>query len=607
MDPDLENTYLVLLGLSEKFQNDPYNNCLLSLKCLKAILNLPVEPEIHYSVYLKIGKILYFTYNDLDISKTYFEKSVRTKYSSAIFLAKIYQSEGSYHDAERLLKQCISLSKDNSLWYSVFITELSQTYLKKKDVQKSIICLENGIEFSKGYPYEHTIFMQLSLAIVSLITNDIRKLEVTLDLLNVLLKKVQNSIKKESLTLYTLLIQILHHLVQGKGKSVKPYLKKLQQILQSYTSRSEEDDDTLDILWLPRPYIILMSYLLIVVHALQVGYMERALKYIDKGLAQIDILKADYLSQNDRIKTLDFSDNPLSRINVLYKFESAFREYAIVSNLVTGKYSSAIKEIQMRFFYEPTGIVIKRDVDWNYKTRLHTFLGLYSLATKEYEKSQTHFNFIRLQTADPENDNNTSYQSTKCKIFCSFNLLLMYLHLNRHNYNSASSINSVSNSNLETEIRRILETLNPDVISEIAPYIYKSAANFVYSLWHFCKRDFNEAKKYLREALKMSNAEDVNRMTAFSLLLLGQIFIHSQNFQDCLTMLNPGCQLSVKIQDPCSQIWASVLYKQMYQATGNESQFKESLELTTKLSETFAKEYQDAITSQEHKKLIQHF
>jgi len=40
-------------------------------------------------------------------------------------------------------------------------------------------------------------------------------------------------------------------------------------------------------------------------------------------------------------------------------------------------------------------------------------------------------------------------------------------------------------------------------------------------------------RRYLRETLKMANAEDLNRLTACSLVLLGHIFLSLGNSQVC--------------------------------------------------------------------------
>ena len=40
-------------------------------------------------------------------------------------------------------------------------------------------------------------------------------------------------------------------------------------------------------------------------------------------------------------------------------------------------------------------------------------------------------------------------------------------------------------------------------------------------------------RRYLRETLKMANAEDVNRLTSCSLVLLGHIFLSLGNNQVC--------------------------------------------------------------------------
>lgn len=68
-------------------------------------------------------------------------------------------------------------------------------------------------------------------------------------------------------------------------------------------------------------------------------------------------------------------------------------------------------------------------------------------------------------------------------------------------------------------------------------------------------------RRYLRETLKMANAEDLNRLTSCSLVLLGHIFLSLGNSQEALNMVKPAMQLAAKIPDVHVQLWASALLK----------------------------------------------
>lgn len=78
----------------------------------------------------------------------------------------------------------------------------------------------------------------------------------------------------------------------------------------------------------------------------------------------------------------------------------------------------------------------------------------------------------------------------------------------------------------------------------------------------------NFFRRYLRETLKMANAEDLNRLTSCSLVLLGHIFLSLGNSRESMNMVTPAMQLASKIPDVHVQLWASAILKGFYQFSG---------------------------------------
>lgn len=101
----------------------------------------------------------------------------------------------------------------------------------------------------------------------------------------------------------------------GQVKSVKPCLKQLQQSIQTIMGT---DDGILYIcvllkmfllllnflvftgsnqadmfLWMPKEHLYVLVYLVTVMHSMQAGYMEKAQKYTDKALMQIEKLQSE--------------------------------------------------------------------------------------------------------------------------------------------------------------------------------------------------------------------------------------------------------------------------------------------------------------------------
>ena len=79
----------------------------------------------------------------------------------------------------------------------------------------------------------------------------------------------------------------------------------------------------------------------------------------------------------------------------------------------------------------------------------------------------------------------------------------------------------------------------------------------------------------------MANAEDLNRLTSCSLVLLGHIFLSLGNTRESMNMVTPAMQLASKIPDVHVQLWASAILKgiDLYPAI-----FPATVRLTSSLS-----------------------
>lgn len=84
-------------------------------------------------------------------------------------------------------------------------------------------------------------------------------------------------------------------------KSVKPCLKQLQQSIQAIMAPTWPSDEIVTgphigdmFIWMPKEHLFVLVYLVTVMHSMQSGYMDKAQKYTDKALAQIENLKRTY-------------------------------------------------------------------------------------------------------------------------------------------------------------------------------------------------------------------------------------------------------------------------------------------------------------------------
>lgn len=101
---------------------------------------------------------------------------------------------------------------------------------------------------------------------------------------------------------------------------------------------------------------------------------------------------------------------------------------------------------------------------------------------------------------------------------------------------------------------------NHETVS-IASRLYRIAGELLLANNVPDDNDSSVCRRYLRETLKMANAEDLNRLTSCSLVLLGHIFLSINNSRESMNMVTPAMQLASKIPDVHVQLWASAILK----------------------------------------------
>ncbi len=285
---------------------------------------------------------------------------------------------------------------------------------------------------------------------------------------------------KESLKVYFLVLQVCHYLMAGQVKSVKTALKNLQQSIQTITMLHSDEEpissNPADLFhWLPKEHMCVLVYLVTVMHSMQAGYMDKAQKFTDKALLQIE-----------KLKILD--SHP-----ILSAFQLMLLEHIVMCRLVMGQKSLAVQEISQACqvcSQNPRLLT-------THGAQLHTLLGLYSMSMNCMESAEAQFSAALSITTQ-----------TELWQFASLNLAIVYLR----------------SGNRQQELLSLLERINPEVLPTNS-HSLRAAAYYVKGLQAFFQARYNEAKRYLRETLKMSNEEDLNRLTACSLVLLGHIFL----------------------------------------------------------------------------------
>jgi hypothetical protein len=64
---------------------------------------------------------------------------------------------------------------------------------------------------------------------------------------------------------------------------------------------------------------------------------------------------------------------------------------------------------------------------------------------------------------------------------------------------------------------------------------------------------------HLKDCLALSNHNDMLRLSACALILLGRIFLASGSIQECIQMLAPGSDMARKVPDVPLQAWATAM------------------------------------------------
>merc|ERR1719334_2859720 len=170
--------------------------------------------------------------------------------------------------------------------------------------------------------------------------------------------------------------------------------------------------------------------------------------------------------------------------------------------------------------------------------------------------------------------------------FANLNLAIVYLRQRRDN-----------------DFRGLLDRISPDQLPSTS-HCMKAAAFYIHGLQSFFSSQYGESKRYLRETLKMANAEDLNRLTSCSLVLLGHIFLSLNNNRESMNMVTPAMQLASKIPDVHVQLWASSILKDLHRLSGDRTREKEGLEMHNSYSQTLLKDHFTASQMPEHNLIV---
>ncbi|XP_071513355.1 MAU2 chromatid cohesion factor homolog [Panulirus ornatus] len=562
--------YLSLLALAERFRTQEPANIKSCLQCLQAVLTFRPPPKVEARTHLQLANLLIQYTKNTQLARDHLEQAWTlsmniagfddVRFEAASELAKLYEQSGGTSNAKALLHRAIELSRQSVYWHCRLIFQTAQIGVTELDYATASGLLHMGLEYChiQGVAYTQLLFL-LSKIMVMLLEG-----RGSAEVHNLLAQANQNveqyngaQGQKEHLRVFYLVLLVCHNLKSGQVKSVKPALKQLQQSIQNITQLSEQEVNPSSgsemFAWLPREQLCVLVYLVSVMHSMQAGYMEKAQKYTDKALLQIEKLKAE--------------DNA----SILSSLQLLLLEHSVMCHLIVGSKAQAIKEIAK------VCQLLREDAKQlqAYRAQLHTLLAVYAMSMNNSSAAEIQFN-AALRTS----------KNRDLWIFANLNLAVVYLRCQR-----------------ERDFAAIMDRINPETLPTQSQSL-RAASFYVQGLHAFFTSRHNDGKRFLRESLKMANAEDLNRLTSCSLVLLGHIFLALGNPREAHNMVTPAMQLASKIPDLHLQLWSSAILKDLYRQFGDVPHEQGSSQNHYNFSQTLLTDHMTASQLPEHQLIM---
>ncbi|XP_023210809.1 MAU2 chromatid cohesion factor homolog [Centruroides vittatus] len=556
--------YYALLALAEEFRTMNPPNIRNCIQCLVSVFNLKLHQRVEARTHLQLGNILLQYTKNTDLAQSHLEKawflsqniSDEIKFEIASVLAELYERKNQTPLAKTILQKAIEISQQSVFWHCRALFQLAHIHAGEKDYVQACNVLGVGAEYAQlsGAQYTRILFL-LSKGMLLMIDRKFQEVHQVLTLAGQLVEQWQGSShQKEALKVFFLVLQVCHYLTAGQVKSVKPCLKQLQQGIQTITSLHADEEvipashgDMFQ--WMPKEHMCVLVYLVTVLHSMQAGYMDKAQKYTDKALMQIE-----------KLKMVD--SHP-----ILHSFQLLLLEHIAMCRLVMGNKTLAIQEASqaLQICRQEPRLFLR------HKPQVHALLGLYAMSMNCMEAAEAQFSTVVRCNG-----------SIELQILANLNLAIVYLRSKR-----------------DKELLELLTRLNPETLP-IVSHSLRAAAYYVHGLNAFFQARYNDAKRYLRETLKMANAEDLNRLTSCSLVLLGHIFFSLGNSRESMNMVTPAMQLASKIPDVHVQLWASALLKDLYRICADPLREQEAIQTHTSFSQLLLKDHFQASQLPEH-------
>lgn len=578
---NVDKCYKPLLCLAEEFRTKTPPDLKSCMQCLQAILNLPVSPHLIAKTNYHLGSLIHKYTSDTNIAQVYLEKAydqtntpelTATRLQVVAILVDIYLGHNQRLEAKQLLSRAINDTTTSGgghfylYWHYRFLLKLSHLNLEEGDFASTNNLLQIGAQTASATNDIFTrILFLLSDSMVLMIArkfpgsipqshpqhgqqhpaNIEQQLANTLALASNLLENLQgDSSRKEALKVYFLVLQVCHHLNKGYNKSAQPCLKLLQQSIQNLTNASSPDMLAIEeanfispnmaenFVWMPKENMCVLVYLLSVLHSMQAGSLDKAQRYTDKAMQQIDRLRTQSHEPDQLLET----------------FQAILLEHMSMCNLVMGSRKVAVKQTSQAIKLCYLG---GQKFKQKHRAILNTIIGYYAMSMSLLDDAEIQFTRVI----------NDGHATMGLRIMAMLNLALCFLQ------------DDIKRNQKRAEIENLLNRLSAPELLNSMSHCLRAAAYYVFALKAFCDDRPQDAKKCLRETLKMANSEDLNRLTSCSLVLLGKIFSTAESPRESLNMVTSAMKLASKIPDIEVQLWASSVLRDIYSRDSNSQHY----------------------------------
>lgn len=203
-------------------------------------------------------------------------------------------------------------------------------------------------------------------------------------------------------------------------------LKSLQQSISNQNWPSDEAVAGPHVgdmfIWMPKEHLFILVYLVTVMHSTQTGYLDKAQKYTEKALTQIEHLKGIY-NYKAILTSLSFMHHlmvhcvlltAIDNKPILSVFQVMLLEHIVMCRLIMGNKSLAIAEIAQASQICRTQPKLLQ----THSAQLHVLLGLYAMSMNCMSEAEAQFisalnvsNFLKTLCGDL-NFTNSFYQQS---------------------------------------------------------------------------------------------------------------------------------------------------------------------------------------------------